>query len=112
MTTITRIEALEDNGGGLHLAIFVNDTCTHFFSGFEYGDKRAPTMQDEISGAVEGGVSGWDGDAENPATEYAALTSHQYGWELIAEWNEGALAVYEDAMGVAGKRWARVQADD
>lgn len=107
--TITRIETLEDNGGGLHLAVFVGESCTYFFSGFEHGGARAPSMQETIEGAVADGVSGWDDNAEDPAGEYADLTSHQYGWKLIAEWQDGELSVYEDEMGAAGRIWARVQ---
>ena len=107
--TITRIEALEDNGGGLHLAVFVGESCTYFFSGFEHGGARVPSMQEEIESAATEGVRGWDGNAEDPAGEYADLTSHQNGWKLIAEWQDGDLSVYEDEMGVAGRIWARVQ---
>ena len=53
---ITRIEALEDNGGGLHLAVFVGESCAYFFSGFECGGARAPSMQEEIEGAATEGV--------------------------------------------------------
>lgn len=112
MTTITRIEAIEDNGGGLHLAVFEGDSCTHFFSGFEFGGARAPSMQDEIAGAVADGVYGWDGDAEDAKAAYDSITSHPYGWKMIAEWDGGGLSVYEDDMGTAGRIWARVERDD
>lgn len=107
MSKITRIEALEDNGGGLHIAVFSGESCTHFFGGFEHGGLNAPSMQDEIKSAAAHGVMGWDGNAEDPAAEYASMTSHQYGWKLIAEW-DGELTIYEDGMGVAGHRWARL----
>lgn len=107
MNNITRIEAIEDNGGGLHLAVFVGESCTHFFSGFEHGGARAPSMQEEIAGALADGVADWDGNAEDPAAAYAELTGYEFGWKLIAEW-DGQLAVYEDDMGAAGRKWARV----
>lgn len=112
MTKITRIEALEDNGGGLHIAVFEGDTCTHFFSGFEHGGARAPSMQEEIESAATDGVARWDGNAESPDREYASLTSYQYGWKLIAEWDGELTTIYEDDMGVAGRIWARIPAED
>lgn len=113
-TNIDRIEALEDNGGGLHLAIFQGDTCTHLFSGFEHGGDKAPSLQEEIAGALADGVSGWDGGAESPEREYADLTGKQYGWKMIAECDMGAVSptVHEDDMGTAGRKWARIAPDE
>lgn len=109
---ITRIEALESNSGQLFLAIFSGDTCTHFFGEFQYGGTKAPSLQEEIAGALADGVEGWDGNDDDPQACYDGLTSHQYGWKLIAEWQDGELAVYEDEMGVAGRIWARVQDEE
>ncbi len=110
-TTFTRIEALESNSGQLFLAIFAGDTCTHFFGEFQYGGEKAPSMQEEIAGAAADGVDDWDGNDEEPQACYDGLTSHQYGWKLIAEWEDGGLTVYESDMGVAGRKWARVPAE-
>lgn len=107
---ITRIEAIEDNGGGLHLAVLSNGVCTHFFSGFELG--LDPAMQDEIAGAIEEGVDDWDGDAEDPEESYAYYQGSEYGYKLIGEWEAGELSVYPESMGGAGHRWARVTQDD
>lgn len=107
-----RIEAIEDNGGGLHIAVIDGDTCTHFFSGFEHGGSAAPTMQEELQSAAEDGVSGWDGDAEDPQASYDDYQASQYGYKLIAEWANGELSIYPEAMGNAGHRWSRTSYDD
>ena len=106
-----RVVAIEDNGGGLHLAVIEGDTCTHFFSGFEHGGDRAPTMQEEIESAATEGVRGWDGDAEDPQASYDYYQAGQYGYKLIAEWEDGELSVYPESMGNAGHRWSRTSYD-
>ena len=107
-----RVEAIEDNGGGLHVAVIRGGTCTHFFSGFEHGGDSAPIMQKELQSAAEDGVRGWDGNAEDPQASYDYYQSSQYGYKLIAEWDDGELWVYPEAMGNAGHRWSRTSYDD
>lgn len=106
-----RIQAIEDNGGGLHLAVIEGDACTHFFSGFEHGGSAAPTMQDELQSAAEDGVRGWDGDSEDPQASYDYYQANEYGYKLIAEWEGGYLTIYPNAMGNAGHRWSRTSYD-
>ena len=103
--------AIEDNGGGLHVAVLADGECTHWFSGFEHGGTGAPPMQDEIAGAATDGVDGWDGNAEDPAAAYAEYLASEYGYKLIGEWRSGGVVVHEDKMGRAGQRWARVETE-
>lgn len=111
-STITRIEAIEDNAGGLHLATFSGDTCTHFFSGFEHGGPDAPSMQEEIEGAAADGVHGWDGDSEAPAADYESMASSPHGHKIIGTWTSAdGLTADADAMGNAGHAWARIEWD-
>lgn len=107
-----RIEAIEDNGGGLHIAVVEGGVCTHFFSGFEHGGDRAPTMQEEIESAATEGVRGWDGDAEDPQASYDYFLAHEYGYKIIGEWTDGEVVAYTDAMDNAGHRWSRTSYDD
>ena len=104
----TNILAIEDNAGGLHVAVLQDGECTHWFSGFEHGGDDGASMQEEIAGAATDGVRDWDGNAEDPAGSYAFYLSSQYGYKLIGEWTGADVAVYEDDMGNAGRRWARV----
>lgn len=109
MTNITRIEAIEDNAGGLHMAVFIGGELAHLFSGFEHNGARGASLQEEIDAAVQDGVRAWDGDAEDPAAGYDSLTSTQFGWQEIATWTpEQGVQVDADAMGAAGRAWARI----
>lgn len=107
-----KVFALEDNAGGLHIAILDGDACKHFFSGFEHGGDRAPTMQEELQSAVEDGVRGWDGDAEYPQAEYDYFVASEYGYKVIGQWADGELEIFPEAMGNAGRRWSRTSYDD
>lgn len=111
---ITHIEALEDNAGGLHLAIIRGDRCTHFFSGV-FGEDGSPSLQEEIAGALADGVEDWSGNAPAPHAYYRSYADAvPQGVKMIAEWDEGDAAptVYEQDMGIAGRRWARVQDEE
>ena len=107
-----RVAAIEDNAGGLHIAVIRDGACTHFFSGFEHGGDCAPSMQEEIESAATEGVRGWDGNAEDPQASYDYFLAHEYGYKIIGEWEDGEVVVYTDAMGNAGHRWSRTSYDD
>lgn len=107
-----RIEAIEDNGGGLHLAVVEDGACTHFFSGFDHNTAKGPTMQEEIAAAADEGVDRWDGDSEDPQESYDYYQASEYGYRLIGEWEAGETTVYPEAMGNAGRRWARIWGDE
>lgn len=92
----TKFAAIEDNGGGLHLAIFDGAQCVAFFSNFEFNDG---SLVESIN-ALDDGFGGWDGSAEDPQADYDSITNHQYGWDVIAD-NDG---IYTDVMGAAATR--------
>jgi len=95
----TTFQAIEDNGGGLHLAVF-NEAgeCIYFHSGFEF-DKD--TLSDCIGRLRMGeGTEDWEGNSETPREDYENLTSFEYGWEVISD-EEG---VYPDKMGAAARK--------
>ena len=107
-----RAIAIEDNAGCLHIALLDGDVCKHFFSGFEFVGDRAPTMQEELQSAVEEGVRGWDGDAEDPQAAYDDITASEYGYKVIGQWECGELEIYPEVMGSAGHRWSQTSYDD
>lgn len=98
----TKFSAIEDNGGGLHLAVFEGSQCVAFFSGFQY---NVGALVEAIN-SLDEGFGGWDGNAEDPQADYDNVTS-QYEWDLVAD-NDG---IYADNMGAAAQREFDVEAD-
>ena len=104
MTKKLSYQIIEDNGGGLHLAVFdEHDQCIYYASGLEYQD---PTdVQDNLA-ALRAGDDPRDGwevnlpDGYTPQQLYDELTSYEYGWEIIADES----ATYPERMGAAGQR--------
>lgn len=107
-TASQRILAIEDNGGGLHIAIVQGDACTGFFSGFEHGGKNAPSMKEEILGAATNGTQDWEGNAQDPQENYDYFLAHSSAYRIIGEWLNNEVVIYSHNMGNAGERWARV----
>lgn len=101
-----KYEVLEDNGGGLHLAVFSEDEkeVVYFHSGYEYYPGE---LLESIEAICEGAQPEleWDGNCggyeneygENPQELYDDITSDEYGCEVIAD-NEG---IYPEKMGAA-----------
>ena len=97
-------QVIEDNGGGLHLAVFdSDDKCIWYTSGLE----RLPvTDVQEMLQALQDGTDpvqdGWESDLPDdytPQQLYDELTSYEYGWQIIAD----DAGVYPERMGAAGR---------
>lgn len=99
-------QVLEDNGGGLYLAVFDSeDKVVGFYTGYEYGDD---TLLDDLeylkssehleSDEVIGDMDLPEG--KTPQEMYDELISYPYGVELIAD----ETCVYYDRMGSAGSK--------
>lgn len=90
-------QVLEDNGGGLYLAIFDdNDNCIHFSGDYEYCQGALKgTLDDLKSGAAD--ISSLEGAVENPAEVYEDMIRHlgQGGTKIVADEN----GIYPDKMG-------------
>lgn len=92
-----KFEVIEDNGGGLTLAVFGdNDEVIYFHSGFEY---NPGTLMECLKSLKDGDdpIKHWDGNEEEPQKAYDNLTSFEYGWEIVAD-NDG---IYPEKMGYA-----------
>ena len=89
-------QVIEDDGGGLHLAVFDGDKAIYFSSGQEIHG----TLQDDLA-ALRGGddTSSWEQQTDDPQAAYDELTSYESGWLVIADQD----GVYLDRMGAAGK---------
>ena len=101
-------QVLEDNGGGLHLAVFSSDDeCIWWGSGYEHSPDRLPEDIAALQDGADPVQDGWEPDLPDGCTPqqlYDELTSYEYGWEIIAD----ELDTYPWRMGAAGKRTFRL----
>jgi hypothetical protein len=91
-------QAIEDDGGGLHLAVFAGDDCKWLMSNFEILSSAMVDCIDDLRGGRT--PAGWDGLSDDPAGEYDQLTATEHGWRIVAD-NDG---VYYDRMGAAASK--------
>lgn len=100
-------EVLEDNAGGLHLAVFdlENDGVEYIHSGYETeGDQLLEDIELLKSGEADP-VNDWDGNAEDPQGLYDELVNSRET-SIVAD-DDG---VYYSKMGNAVKRQGIVKA--
>ncbi len=96
-------QVIEDNGGGLHLAVFDGDECIYYASGLEH--LPVADVQEMLQALRDGAHpvdDGWESDLPDgytPQWLYDALTSYKYGWAIIAD----ETSIYPHRMGVAGR---------
>ena len=98
-------QVLEDNAGGLHLAVFDGDgdECIWYGAGYEHSPD---TLQKDIAALRDGAHpvdDGWESDLPDgytPQQLYDELTSYEYGWEIIADETN----TYPYRMGIAGRK--------
>jgi len=103
MTKKLSYQVIEDNGGGLHLAVFDgNGTCIYYGTSYEYNPDG---LREDIATLNEGShpvADKWETnlpDGYTPQQLYNELTSYEYGWEIIAD----DAGVYPEHMGAAGR---------
>lgn len=92
-------EVIEDNGGGLTLAVFAeNEKVEYLHTGYEY---NRGGLTEDLNALANGDnpVEDWDGNAENPQADYDSMKSYEYGWKIVAD-NNG---IYPERMGAAAK---------
>jgi len=95
-------QVLEDNGGGLHLAVFdSDDKCIWYASGYEHNPSG---LREDIAALKEGShpvADEWEPnlpEGYTPQQLYDDLTSCEYGWEIIAD----DVGTYPERMGASG----------
>lgn len=93
-----KFQAIEDNGGGLTLAVFnENGNIEYLHSGYEYGTPgRLLEDLENLKNGDDPKID-WEGNEENPQCVYDDMTSFKYGGEIVAD-NDG---MYPDKMGNA-----------
>ena len=101
-------EVIEDNGGGLYLAVFDNKgACVYLHDGYEYVPGQLTADVKAIVNGANPSVDDWDGNAEDPQYAYDAITSYQYGWAIVAD----NTSIYPDHMGGAAQAEFGVQVE-
>jgi len=112
MNKTTGYEYYEDNGGGLHLFVFVDGKVVDGITNLEYaragewGDVKDSLDEDAVAA-----VRTWDGHMQDhgidAAEMYKQVRASQYGFELVCD--NGTL--YVDRMGRAAQRYFGVETD-
>ena len=93
---------IEDNSGGLHLAIFRGNTCVWYGSNYQYNLDR---LRKDIIALQDGAdpiQDDWESDLPEGYTAqqvYDEITSPDYGWSIIADEEN----LYPNYMGVVGR---------
>ncbi len=105
-TNMRKYEVIEDNGGGLHLAVYdeSGESVVYLHSGYEYITGQLTKDLVELKNGAEPEKE-WDGNCggldlefgEDPQALYDNITSYEYGWEIVAD-NDG---IYPNKMGGA-----------
>ena len=93
-------QVIEDNGGGLHLAVFEGDQVIFYGNGYEY---NPGCIRENTKALYDGGHplhDRWESDADDPQAAYERLTSHDSGWQIVADQDR----LYWDRMGVAAEK--------
>lgn len=93
-----KYEVLEDNAGGLTLAVFDNyGKVNYLHGGYEYLE-RGSLLKDleELKNGADP-ANDWEGNEENPQEIYDNMVSFEHCVEIVADNNE----IYPDKMGIA-----------
>jgi len=93
-------QAIEDNGGGLHLAVFGDDSVIYLCSGFEFCPGDLTACIDALKSGESPIEAGWENNADDPQGVYDNITSYEYGWQIVAD----EKGVYAADMGAAAKK--------
>ena len=92
---------IEDNAGGLHLAIFDNNKCIWYGGGYE---RNLDRLQEDITALRNGAdpiQDDWETDLPDSYTAqevYNEITRCDYGWSIIADDTN----IYPEYMGAMG----------
>ena len=97
------IVVTEDNGGGLALWVWENDTLIYSHTGYEYIHGN---LCDDIAGLIIAGLininGGWEGNENNSQKLWDNLTNYEYGYKIIASGPIDNISYNYGLMGVAG----------
>lgn len=93
---------IEDDSGGLHLAVFRGNTCIWYGGGYEYNLDRLREDMTALRDGADPVRDEWETDLPEgytPQQVYDEITGCDYGWSIIAD----EVDLYTDYMGVMGR---------
>lgn len=91
---------IEDNGGGLHLAVFdKTDSVIYWHSGYECCQGQLTDDIITLKNESHLIIDAWDGNADDPQGEYDRMTQYEFGWNVVAD-EDG---IEYDLLGAAGE---------
>lgn len=102
MTKKLNYVVIEDNAGGLHLAVFRGNVCIWYDGGYE---RNLDRLWEDILALQDGAdpvEDGWETDLPDnytPQEIYDEITGYDYGWSIIADETN----IYPNYMGVIGR---------
>jgi len=86
-------QVIEDNAGGMYLFFFKGDKVVLGLENIEFaqpGDLDNITLKEAKT---------WESRLDDPQAHYDDLTSHEFGWQVVADQD----GVYPDRMGRAAE---------
>jgi hypothetical protein len=94
-------KVVEDNGGGLHLYVFWGSKVIYAATDYEYAPGR---LTQDLRALDEGtDISRWDSNVDDPQAAYDSITSHEYGWKVVASGGGGQRHLHKSVMGGAAQ---------
>ena len=93
-------QVIEDNAGGLYLAVLEDGRCIYYGHDYEHNEEGLRSDLAALRNGDDPRTGGWEMPVDDPQAAYDELTSYEYGWTVVAD-NEG---VYYDRMGAAAQR--------
>ena len=93
-------QVIEDDGGGLHLAVFEGGKAIYYGSDYEHNADGLRADLEALRNGDDPITGGWEMPVDDPQAAYDRLTGHETGWTVVADQD----GVYYDRMGEAAKR--------
>ena len=93
-------QVIEDNGGGLHLAVFEGGRVIFYGHGYEHNEDGLRADLKALQNGEDPRIDAWEMPVDDPQAAYDDLTSREHGWQVVADQD----GVYHDRMGAAARR--------
>lgn len=105
---MSKLEVIEDNGGGLGL--YIHDDDGKVIYGHHGYEHEPQALLNDIKAYInDPDTSDWDGNMDDPQAAYDGYKEYdedgQYtgpqGWQIVYRYDSGTSTIYHSRMGVA-----------